>query len=63
MWLLISTFTLNLKDVFLETHNLILSILAVNIIFGFYFRLNIFTSKITNLLVPLGADDGGGCES
>ena len=39
VWLLISTFTLNLKDVFLETHNLILSILAVSIIFGFYFRL------------------------
>ena len=29
---------------------------------GFCFRLNIFT-KISNLLLPLGAERGGGCES
>ena len=30
---------------------------------GFCFRLDIFTSKISNLLLSLGAERGGGCES
>ena len=48
--------------VFLETQDLIFSIAAV-ILFGFCFRLNIFTSKISNFLLPLWAEGGGGCES
>ena len=31
--------------------------------FIFCFRLNIFTSKILNLLLPLGTEEAGGCES
>ena len=31
--------------------------------FVFCFRLNIFTSKISNLLLPLGAEGAGGCKS
>ena len=38
-------------------------IVAVSISFGFCFRLNIFTSKIWNLLLPLEAEGSGGCES
>ena len=40
--------------VLLETQKLIFSIVAV-ILFGFCFRLNIFTSAISNSLLPLGA--------
>ena len=57
------SFSLRENDaVFLETQNLIFSIAAV-ILFGFYFRLDIFTSKISNLLLLLGAEEVGGCES
>ena len=49
-------FSLKENDaVFLETQNLIFSIAAV-ILFSFCFRLNVFTSKISNLLLPLGAE-------
>ena len=41
----------------METQKLIFSIVAV-ILFVFCFRLNIFTSKISNLLLP--GDEGGG---
>ena len=34
-------------------------LVAVSILFGFYFRLNISTSKISNLLLPLGIEGGG----
>ena len=43
------------KAVFLETQNLIFDIVAA-ILFGFCFRLNIFTSKTSNLLLPLVAE-------
>ena len=36
------------------TQNLIFSVAAVSILFGVCFRLNIFTSKISNLLLPFG---------
>ena len=38
---------------------MIFSIVAVSILLGFCFRLNIFTSKISNLLLPLEAEEGG----
>ena len=40
---------------------LIFSIVAV-ILFGFCFRLYVFTSKISNLLFPLEAEGEWGCE-
>ena len=43
--------------------NLIFSIVDVSVLFGFCFRQNSFTSKISNLLSALGADGVGGCES
>ena len=43
--------------------NLIFSIVDVSVLFGFCFRLNTFTSKISNLLSVLGADGVGSCES
>ena len=42
------------EAVLLETQKLIFSIVVV-LLFGFCFRLNIFTSKISNLVLPLGA--------
>ena len=42
--------------------NIDFSTVAV-ILFGFCCRLNIFTSKISNLLLSLEAEGGGGCES
>ena len=42
----------------METQNLIFCIAAV-ILFGFCFRLNTFTSKNSNLLLPLRAEGGG----
>ena len=42
--------------VLLETQKLIFSIAAV-ILSGFCFRLNIFTSKISNLLLPSGTGE------
>ena len=57
------SFSLKENDaVFLETRNLIFSIVAV-ILFGFCFRLNIFTSKISTLRLPLVAEGGRACES
>ena len=47
--------------VFLDT-NIDFSTVAV-IIFGFCFRLDIFTNKISNLLLTLEVEGGGGCES
>ena len=38
-------------------------LVVVSVLFGFYFRLNISTSKISNLLLPLGIEGGGACES
>ena len=35
----------------------------VSVLFGFCFRLNAFTSKISNLQSPLGAERLGECES
>ena len=35
-------------------------LVAVSILFGFYFRLSISTSKISNLLLPLGIKGRGG---
>ena len=46
--------------VFLESKNLIFSIVFD---FVFCFRLNISTSKFSNLLLPFGAEEAGGCES
>ena len=43
------------ETVFLDIQNLIFSVGALSILFGFCFRLNIFTSKISNLLLPSGA--------
>ena len=43
------------KAVPLETQKLIFSIVAA-ILFDFYFRLNIFTIKISNLVLRLGAE-------
>ena len=37
----------------METQNLIFSKVVVSILLGFCFRLNIFTIKISNLLLPL----------
>ena len=34
-------------------------LVAVSILFGFYFRLSISTSKISNLLLPLGIKGWG----
>ena len=42
--------------------NIDVSIVAV-ILFGFCFRLDIFTNKISNLLLTLEAEGSGGCES
>ena len=52
-----------IEVVSLEKQNLIFSIVAVSILFGFCFRLSIFTSKISNFLLSLGAEGGGACES
>ena len=38
-------------------------LIAVSISFDFYFILNVLKSKISNLLLPLGIDGGGACES
>ena len=43
----------------METQNLIFSKVVVSILLGFCFRLNIFTIKISNLLLPLGAEGMG----
>ena len=43
----------------METKNLIFSKVVVSILLGFCFRLNIFTIKISNLLLPLGAEGMG----
>ena len=48
------------EAVFLETQNLMFSIVAVSILFRFCFRLNICTSMISNLLLPLGTKGCGG---
>ena len=34
-------------------------LVVVSVLFGFYFRLNISTSKISNLLLPLGIEGVG----
>ena len=50
------SFSLKENDaVFLETQNLIFSRVAASVLFGFCFRVNIFTCKISNLLLPLGS--------
>ena len=38
-------------------------LIAVSISFDFYFILNVLKSKISNLLLPLGIDGGGACDS
>ena len=43
----------------METQNLIFSKVLVSILLGFCFRLNIFTSTISNLLLPLEAKGVG----
>ena len=43
---------------FLETKNLNFSIVSV-ILFGFCFRLNVFTNKISNVLLPLEVEGVG----
>ena len=43
----------------METQNLIFSKVVVSILLCFCFRLNIFTIKISNLLLPLGAEGMG----
>ena len=43
------------KAVFLEQHCWRHKIVAVGILFGFCFRLDTFTSEISNLLLPLVA--------
>ena len=50
-----------LQTVFLESKNLIFFLWQLEVSdFVYYFILNIFTSKITNLLFLLGAEGGGG---
>ena len=49
--------------VFLETKNLVVFLVAASILFGFCFKLNVFTIKISNLLLPFGAKGDGGYES
>ena len=51
------------KAVFLTRQNLIFSIVAGIIWFNFCFRRNVFTSRISNMLLFLGAEVGGGRES
>ena len=48
------------EAVFLETQ---FNLTAVSILFGFCFRLNISTSKFSNLLLPLWVEGDGVCES
>ena len=45
----------NMRLLFEET-KLIFTVIAGSIWFNFYLKLNIFTSKISNLLLPLGAE-------
>ena len=53
----IRTFGLRENEaIFLETQNLIFSIVAERIWFGFCFKLNIFTSKISNLRLLSGME-------
>ena len=51
------------EAVFLKMESYIFSIVAGSIWFGFCFRLNTFTSKISNLLLPIGAKGSKDCES
>ena len=57
------SFSLKENDaVFFGDTNIDFSIVAV-VIFGFCFRVDIFTNKISNLLLILEAEGGGACES
>ena len=50
------------QNVFLGSKNLIFSIVAGSFLL-FVFRMNTFTSKISNLLLRWGAEEAGGFES
>ena len=50
------------EAVFLTRQNLTFPLVAESIWFNFCFRINIFTSKISNLLLSLGAEWARGCE-
>ena len=51
------------EAVFVKTQNLIIYIVPESIWFVFYFKLNGFTIKISNLLLPFGAKRAEGHES